>query len=161
MTNDQPSPPGPSEQHELLLAKVGEWNVACKYYMNPSDPPIEADGTDSVTSIGSYWTAGQFSCEMMGTHIRGLATTGYDPRKGKFVGTWQDSSNPYHYYFEGDLTEDGTLEMVGQNRDPMSGDLVTYRSVETIGADSRKLELFVEYSEDNVLKILEYDYTRA
>ena len=51
--------------------------------------------------------------------------------------------------------------MTGENIDPMSGHLVTYRSLERIDADERSLELFVEYDEDNKIKILEYAYTRA
>jgi Protein of unknown function (DUF1579) len=153
--------PGPTEQHEALLEKVGEWNVRCKYFMNPAEPPIEADGTDRVEAIGPFWTKGQFHCDVMGNVITGLATTGFDPKKGKYVSTWQDSSNPFFYYFEGTINDDDELVMEGDNIDPMSGNLVKYRSVEKLGKDTRKLELFIEYSEDSVIKILEYDYTRA
>jgi hypothetical protein len=161
MTENPAGIPKPSEQHEKLLEKVGEWKVACKYFMNPAEAPIEAEGTDHVEAIGSFWTTGVFSCEVMGNPIKGLATTGYDPKKGKYVSTWQDSSNPYFFYFEGDVTQEGELVMEGDNFDPMSGNVVKYRSVEKIGKDERTLELFIEYSKDNIIKILEYEYTRA
>jgi len=97
----------------------------------------------------------------MGNPIRGLATTGFDPTKNKFVGTWQDSSNPFFYYFEGELDAEGVLTMTGENADPMSGAIVMYRSVEKLAKDERTLELYIEYSKDKIIKILEYEYTRA
>lgn len=145
---------------EILAAKAGNWNVRCRYFMTPNQPPIEADGTDTVEAMGSTWILARFRCSLMGSEIRGLATTGFDPFKKKFVGTWQDSSSPYFYYFEGRL-EDGVLTMEGDNTDPMSGNLVKYRSVETLGEKQRKLELFIDPTEGDPIKILEYDFTRA
>ena len=92
MGETQNIPNGPTEQHEQLMKKVGSWKVACQYFLGGET--VTADGTDRQESLGAFWTVGHFRCEMMGTEILGLATTGFDPVTGKYTGTWQDSATP-------------------------------------------------------------------
>ncbi len=152
-------PQGPTEQHEQLQKKVGEWKVACQYFLGGE--AIAAVGVDRMEALGPYWTAGHFRCEMMGTEIVGLSTTGYDPAKGKYIGTWQDSATPFFYYFEGDIDEEGRLVMEGQNYDPFSKTDNTYRSIETFGDNERKLELYIVPEDGDMIQVLAYVYTRA
>ncbi|MCA8956772.1 MAG: DUF1579 family protein [Planctomycetes bacterium] len=161
MAENTPGPPPPSEHHQRLHDKVGVWDVDCRYFMDPGGDPIAAAGTDEVEALGAFWTTARFRCQVMGNTISGLATTGYDPVRGKYIGTWQDSATPYFYYFEGDMDEDGALVMVGENVDPMSGQLATYRSVERCDGDTRSLELFIEVAPGREVQILEYRYKRA
>ncbi len=160
MNEQNPGPPPPTPQHARLLEKVGEWKVQCTYFWGAE--PMAVDGSDRVEALGPFWTLGHFECDTGPVTIHGLATTGYDPEKEKFVGTWQDSTNPFHYYFEGRFDESGKrLEMTGDNIDPMSGALVKYRSVETFhDADNRMLELFVEHQSGEEMQVLEYEYSR-
>ena len=160
MGETSPNPLTPTEQHKKLLEKVGDWRVECLYFTNPEGEPITAEGVDHVEAIGSFWTTGTFSCNLVGNPIQGLATTGYDPRKKKFISTWQDSSTPFFYYFEGGFADDGALVMEGENADPMTSKLVTYKSIENLGLNERKLRLFIEIPDAEPLKILEYRYTR-
>jgi hypothetical protein len=160
-TGKAPAPLGATDEHARLLERVGVWKVACKYFMNPADEPIEAEGSDRVQALGPYWTSSAFHCDVMGSPIEGLATMGFDPGKQKYVSTWQDSSNPYFYYYEGTWDDEGKLVMEGDNIDPMTGKLVKYRSVETLSRDERTLELFIDYGKGQLRQILEYDYTRV
>ena len=40
---DQAAPPmpQPTAEHQLLKDHAGTWKVACKFYMEPSQPPME------------------------------------------------------------------------------------------------------------------------
>lgn len=150
-----------SPQHELLLRKVGEWEVECAYFVSPDEEPLRVTGKDRVEAIGEYWTEGHFEVNISGLEVKGRAITGYDPERNCFLGTWCDSSNPYLYLFEGQLHDDGvTLEMEGDNIDPHSRQLVKYRSVEVLGDDERKLSLFLEAKPNQEIQILEYTYRR-
>ncbi|MCA8961742.1 MAG: DUF1579 family protein [Planctomycetes bacterium] len=160
MSMSDGGPLQPGREHEKLLTKVGEWTVQCTYFWG--EEPMTVEGSDRVEALGGFWTLGHFECDTGAIAIRGLATTGFDPEKQRFVGTWQDSTNPYHYYFEGRFDAAGKrLEMVGDNIDPMSGLLVKYRSVETFhDDDNRMLELYVESPTGDEIQVLEYEYTR-
>ena len=152
-------PHGPTDQHEQMMNKVGEWKVACQYFLGGET--VAAEGVELVEALGPYWTVGHFRCEMMGTEIAGVSTSGFDPAKGKYTGTWQDSATPYFYYFEGGIDEDGRLVMEGENYDPITSSTATYRSIQTLGKDQRTLELYSIKPETDPFQVLEYTYTRA
>lgn len=150
-----------SPQHELLLRKVGLWDVECSYFVSPEEDPLQVEGTDRVEAIGQYWTESRFEVTISGFEVSGRAITGYDPERNCFLGTWCDSSNPYLYLYEGQIHDDGqTLELEGDNIDPHTRQLVKYRSVEVIGETERKLSLFLEAKANQEIKIFEYMYRR-
>jgi hypothetical protein len=151
----------PSEHHELLHKKIGNWKVKCHYFMAPGGEPIVAEGTDRVEALGPFWTVGHFDCVVVGKAIKGRSTTGYNPVSGNYVGTWQDSSTPFLYAFEGGFDEEGRLAMEGEGIDPSRGKLAIYRSVEELGDDERKLQLFVDQPTGAPFQVLEYFYTRV
>lgn len=155
-TGNQPSP-----QHELLLRKVGVWDVQCSYFVAPDEDPLRVEGIDRVQAIGQYWTESHFEVTISGFEVSGRAISGYDPERNCFVGSWCDSSNPYLYLYEGQLHDDGeTLELSGDNIDPHTRQLVKYRSVELIRDDERRLSLFLEAKSNQEIKIFEYNYSR-
>ena len=160
MSQKTPGPPIPTAEHRRLLKKVGEWAVQCTYFWGAQ--PMTVTGSDRLEALGGFWTVGHFKCDTGPVTIHGLSTSGYDPEKERFVGTWQDSTNPFHYYFEGGFDETGKrLEMEGDNIDPLSGNLVKYRSVETFhDDDNRMLELYVENTTGEEMQVLEYEYKR-
>lgn len=158
-SNNPDNPHGPTEQHEQLMKKLGEWKIACQYFLGGQ--AVAAEGSDRIEGLGPFWTVGHFRCDMMGTEIIGISTSGYCPVKKKYVGTWQDSVTPFFYYFEGDLDEDGRLVMEGQNYDPVSQTYTNYRSIETLGDNERKLELYIAAPDTDPIQVLEYTYTRV
>jgi len=161
-SNDAPTGvPAPGAEHERLLRKVGVWDVDCYYHMSPEEP-VRAQGVERVEAVGGYWTIGRFEVELHGRRIEGRSVTGYDPVKLGFIGSWFDSATPFFYYFEGQFDdENGVLTMEGDNTDPMSGNLVLYRSEEEfVDEDHRVLSLFVESPPGNETQILRYEFTR-
>ncbi len=153
----------PAPEHEWLHHQVGDWNVKCSYFMGSPDSPIEVDGKETVVALGDFWVVATFEADMLGTPMCGHASTGYDPVKKKFVGTWKDTSTPFLYTFEGLLEDTGdakTLRMSGENFDPVRECPATYVShIKYFSDDERVLNLGVE-GDGGVYPILEYYYTR-
>lgn len=112
----EPQMPPPAKEHEWLQKFVGEWNTSSEIYMDPTKEPMKATGTETCRTIGGFWILGEAKCEMMGKSMTSQLTLGYDPAKGKYVGTWIDSMNSYLWVYTGTLDESGkvlTLETEG------------------------------------------------
>ncbi len=151
----------PAPEHEWLTHLVGTWDVQCAYHTVPGEEPLEVEGHEVVDSLGPFWIVGRFDADMLGTPIIGQAVTGFDPVKRLFIGTWKDSYTPFHYTFEGKLSDDEkVLLLTGENYDPMRQRVSTYRSCTEYHGDSKRvLKLSVLVDEEDV-PILEYRYTR-
>jgi hypothetical protein len=82
--------PGPN--HKLLEYMVGEWTTKCKMRMDEKAPWMDSDGTCSAKWIlDGRFVQSEHKGTMMGQPHVGIATTGYDNMKEKFVGTWMDN----------------------------------------------------------------------
>ena len=90
----QEGPPMPGLEHDLLKKDVGVWDATVEMFMAPGAAPALSKGTETVSMLGGFWQLGQFKAEMMGQPFEGLGTTGYDPAKRKYVGTWVDTMTP-------------------------------------------------------------------
>lgn len=150
-------------EHAWLASLAGEWSVRCLYFMGSPDAPIEVRGKETVERLGHYWIFARFEADVLGSPMQGQAATGYDPVKRRFIGTWKDTSTPFHYSFEGTMEETGTtktLRMSGENYDPMRQCPAIYHSViEYLSPKERILHLSVE-SENGEIPILEYHYKK-
>jgi len=99
-------PETPQKEHEWLQQLVGEW----KFEM----PSMQSDethvGTETVRSIGGLWIQSESRGEIPGgSPFISQLTLGYDPKKGKFVGTWLGSTMTYLWVYEGTLNESKTV----------------------------------------------------
>src|SRR5437660_3538014 len=83
-----PRPPSPQKEHEWLQQLVGEWQTETEADMGPGQPPLKCKGTESVRSLGGYWTHGEVKGDVNGMPVTGIMTLGYDPQAKKYVGTW-------------------------------------------------------------------------
>ena len=126
-----------------------------------SDVPL-SDLDFPAVAADARLLAARFEADFIGTPMSGHASTGYDPVRQIFVGTWKDSSNPFLYTFEGFLdAEKKTLKMSGENFDPVRRVSSMYRSViEYLSPKEKILTLSVEDEDGGVRNILEYHYKR-
>ncbi len=104
---EMPPMPQPQEEHSWLQQIVGEWETVTEIHMEPGQPPMKAEGTETVRAVGGFWVVGESWGEMMGMPFHGISTMGYDLEKEAFVGTWIDSMNSYLWNYVGTLSEDG------------------------------------------------------
>jgi hypothetical protein len=124
----------PTKEHAWLQRFVGEW----EYEMNheePGKPPVKLRGTGVTRAIGELWTVSDGEGDMSpGDRAQTRVTLGYDPQKGKFVGTWLGSMMSYLWVYEGFLDADErvlTLESVGPSF-TKAGEMGQYRDIITV-----------------------------
>jgi len=121
----QESPvPKPAPEHERLAHDVGTWNATIKSWVRgPSAEPIVSKGTEVVKLMpGGLWLLTEFHGKAGDIAFHGAGQTGYDPKKGKYVGTWVDSMSPAVMLMEGDFDpKTNTMTMTAKGTEPASG----------------------------------------
>ena len=81
----------PGKEHKQLRRLVGSWNADVKYYFDDSGKASESKATATVRAMmGGRFIQQRFSGEMQGQKFSGMAITGYDNAKKKYVGIWID-----------------------------------------------------------------------
>ena len=156
--------PQPTDQHHRILADVGTWNVKCTYMMDPSQPEMVCDATETIEPVGGFWTVSRFESDFMGMPFVGRCTLGYDPRKERFVGSWVDCMSSTMFVMEGGFRADGkTLEMHSEGPHMATGEIVPMRMVTTYRDDgTRAFDMFVgNPGGQGEMQCFHYEYTRA
>jgi hypothetical protein len=107
----------PQKEHDWLLNFVGEWTYEGECSMGPDQPPMKSGGSETVRALGSLWVVGDGKSKMPdGSPATTMITLGFDPRTGRFVGTWVGSMMTHLWTYDGALDEAGrvlTLDSVG------------------------------------------------
>lgn len=162
MTNDTPQGVQPTAEHDWIMSHLGRWIVDCSFYMDPSQPPMKVEATDTVEAHGRFFTIARFECSMMGMPFAGIATLGYDPTLKQFQSTWVDTMSPHMFFFTGTLDAGKkVLTMKARGPDPMTRQPTDWRTVEEhVDANTRKFEMFVNMGGRDV-KLFTHVYRRA
>jgi hypothetical protein len=137
----------PEEQHRWLQKLVGTWTVQEEFC--PGSPDAEAQqsegkttGTETVRSLGELWVLAEGQGEMPGGGPAAtLMTLGYDPRTGRFVGTWIGSMMTHLWVYDGELDAEQrvlTLEAEGPDFEA-EGKLARYRDVIEVRSDDHRV----------------------
>ena len=117
--------PEVTEHHKMLTAGAGTWEgTMTTYMMGETSMPAR----ETVVAVGEFWTHANFECEFMGMPYNGMGALGYDPDKGKFVGTWIDNMTTSLTTMEGDYDPDSrklTMHWMGPD---MAGNMVPHYS---------------------------------
>jgi hypothetical protein len=153
--------PGP--EHKEMAKWAGKYNVATKYWMDPTGAPMESKGTAEFTSLfeGRYLRQ-DYKGEMMGMPFTGIGFDGFDRVTNKYCSVWIDSMGTQVTYLEGTSKDGGkTIEYKGKMSDPMANKQVDSRWVHTTKSDdSFVFELYMT-QEGKEVKGMELTYTRA
>jgi hypothetical protein len=100
----------PEQEHRWLDKLVGEWTSEMECSMGPDQPPTTSRGTESVRSLGGLWTIGEGMGEMPeGGTMKSVMTLGFDPKAGRFVGTFIASVMTHLWIYSGSLDEAGKV----------------------------------------------------
>jgi len=94
----------PQKEHRWLQQLVGDWTYEIEGACGPDKPPQRLQGTERVRAVGGLWVLCEGRGEMpeSGTAST-LMTLGYDPQKGRFVGTWVGSMMTWLWVYDGAL----------------------------------------------------------
>ena len=160
---DAPVPEAPRKEHEWLQQFVGEWESEAEASLGPDQPPLKCKGSETVRSLGGRWIVAELENSVMGHKVSAVLTVGYDPRKGKYVGTWVDSMQNHLWVYEGTVDAAGkviTLEAEGPSfTDP--GKTAKYRdAVEFKSKDHRVLTSSVLGEDGRWVTFMTADYRR-
>ena len=132
----------PSNEHEWLAKLAGEWKFEhdCE---EPGKEPVKLRGKESVRMLGDLWMVGEGEGEMPGGGVaRSIMTLGFDPAKGKFVGSFIASMMTHFWPYEGTLDDSGKVLTLDSEGPSFAGDgsMAKYRdSIELVSDDHRIL----------------------
>ena len=96
--------PDAAAVHRWLEQLAGEWSYRTETTMAPGEPPSVDTGGEHVRAIGGGWIVAEGRSDEPGG---GLGTTiltlGFDPAKGRVVGTVVSSAMPVLWIYDGAL----------------------------------------------------------
>jgi hypothetical protein len=143
------------EEHRWLQRLVGEWVAE-----SAEHPGV---WTETVRSLGGTWTVAEGRGEMPGGGPAAtLMTLGYDPQKGRFVGTWVGSMMTHLWVYDGALDETGnvlSLETEGPAMD--GGGMAKYKDViEFRGNEQRALTAYIMGDDGKWREFMKTSYRR-
>lgn len=128
-------------EHKWLANFVGEWTFESSCDMGPGQPPIKTTGTEIIRMIGDFWLVVEGNGPMpSGGQMTYLMLVGFDPDKGKFVGSWIGSPMTVMYVYEGALDASGTvLPLCCTGPNPMApGTMANFQDVHELTRDGRR-----------------------
>jgi len=131
----------PQEQHRWLEKLVGEWTFESEGICNPGEPPFKSQGVERVRSLGGLWVIGEGEGEMPGGGTgRMIITLGYDPKKGRFVGTFVGSMMTHLWIYDGTLDPGGRVLTLNAEGPTMSGDgMARYQDIVEMKSDDHRV----------------------
>ena len=131
-------------EHEWLSQFVGEWVGEGECPAGPDSPTTKFSVRESGRMIGDAWLALEATGQMPdGGASRTIMTLGYDPAKGKFVGTFIGSMMTHLWVYSGSLDAQRrvlTLEAEGPDFANPGRTLLYQDIVTKVADDHRKLE---------------------
>ena len=151
----------PQKEHEWLQQLVGEW----RFEAPTQELECKHTGTETVRSIGGLWIQAEGRSQMPeGQPSVMMLTIGFDPQKGKFVGTWLGSMMNYLWVYEVSLDPTGkilSMDTVGPSftdKDKMA----KYReAIEIKSADHRVFTSSVLGDDGNWQTFMAAEYKRV
>jgi hypothetical protein len=100
----------PQAEHRWLRQLVGAWRYEVECTMGPGQPMSKSSGTEAVRTLGGLWVVAESRGEMpSGGPATMLLTLGFDPRRGRFVGTWAGSMMTHLWMYDGALDAAGKV----------------------------------------------------
>lgn len=159
-----PAPARPVEQHRWLQQLVGEWTCTFEAQMGDGQPPMKAEGRETIRALGDTWIVAEGAATMNGQPMRSILTVGYDPAKKAFVGTWIDTMQTHLWVYRGQLDAAGkvlALEAEGPSFDDPTK-TATYRdAIEVVDQDHKRLTSSLRNADGTWTTFMTADYRRV
>jgi hypothetical protein len=92
--------PVPGPEHEVFKKDIGTWDATIEVHTGPGMPPMVSAGVaTNRLACGGLWLVTEFINHTTG--FEGHGVYGFDPAKGKYVGTWVDPTRTFLAVGEG------------------------------------------------------------
>lgn len=155
----------PQPQHHWLKKLLGKWTYEHHSQMQPDQPPERLVGTETVRPLGDLWVLCELEGEMPGGgSCNTLITLGFDPAKGKVVGSFVGSMMAMQWLYEGELNPAGEILHLTSEGPSFSGDGGTskYRdTIEFLNPDERTFTSAVLESDGTWKSFMTSTYRRV
>lgn len=154
-----------TQEQRWLERLVGEWSSEMEAVMNAGDPPETFTGTQSVRSLDGVWVVGEERGSMPGGgSVTTIMTLGYDPAKGRIVGSFIGSMSAHMWIYDGELDAAGdvlTLHTVGPGYPDETKTAKYTDTIELRGDDHRVLTSRCQDEAGAWQPVVEVHYRRA
>ena len=155
----------PQKEHQWLSRLVGNWTAQMECVMGPDQPPMKSEGKETVRSLAGLWTLGEGTGQSPGgTDVTSIMTLGYDPQRGKYVGSFVASCMTHLWKYEGTLNAEGTVLTLDTEGPSMAGDgsLAKYQDIiEFLSDDHRTLKSQVLQADGSWSQFMTAHYHRV
>lgn len=113
----------PRQEHGWLERMVGDWTYEGECRMGPDQPPMKISGVETVRSVGGLWmiAEGEAPSPDGSGSSKSVMTLGFDPDRGRFVGTFIASMMTYLWTYDGALEESGRALVLDAEGPAMTG----------------------------------------
>lgn len=154
----------PTKEHQWLKRLLGEWTYQSECAGAPGGSPQKFTGREVVRSIGDLWIQGESRGQMPGGGDAVMVITiGFDPARGRFVGSWIGSMMGHMWVYEGWTEGNDTLvlEATGPRFDDPSK-TTKYRDItEFKGPDERAFRAMMLQEDGSWNQMMSASYRRA
>jgi Protein of unknown function (DUF1579) len=125
---------------QWLQRLAGEWAWEMEAEGQPGEPPIRESGTESVRSLGPWAICESTGRTPDGGEATSIMSIGYDPERGRFIGTFLSSMMAYLWLYDGELDADGRVLTLAAEGPSYTGEpgTASYRdTIELVSDDHR------------------------
>jgi hypothetical protein len=148
----------PGAEHEKLQPLIGKWNYTCKFWMDPSQQPMESSGT-----IERRWILGNRFLEekIEGTGFdgkpgfEGLGLIGYDNAQKKYTTNWMCSMGTGTCSGVGDADSSGGFTFHTESFCPMMKKTINGRESLRFESDDKTVSESFVIEDGKETKIME------
>lgn len=153
------------KEHEWLQQLVGEWTFEATMLSAPDQTAETYKGTETVRTLDGVWVLCEGRGEASGSgESDTLMTLGYDPAKGRFVGSFVAGMMTNMWVYEGQLDSSGKV-LVMDTEGPSFTDparTAKYKdSVEIVNPDQRVLRSKVQLENGEWFDFMTSKYRRV
>ncbi len=157
--------PTPTAEHKALAKDVGTWDATIKSWMRgPDSEPAVSQGVEVVKLMpGGLWLQSEFDGKFGDQEFHGCGQTGYNAKKGKFVGTWVDSMSTEIMMMEGEYDPAShTVTFYSKGTGPSGKPYDSKMTSKHEGDDNRVFTMSMKSDETKgeYVKVMEITYKR-
>ena len=152
--------------YKVLAMEEGVWDAEITMTIANADGKVETStskGVETNRMLGGKWLISDFKGEFFGMSFEGHGQNGYDPKKGKYVGTWVDTMSTHIDTLEGTYDEKTkTLTLNANSENPADGKPMKMRLETQMNDDgTRVFKEFVQMDgQKEFAKLMEVKYTK-
>lgn len=155
--------PPPKLEHEWLQRLLGDWSFEAEMVMGPGQPPVKTKGRWVIRPVGALWIVadGEGTSPDGETHTS-MMTIGFDPEKGRFVGTFIASPMTKLWLYDGAFDGQDRLILAASGPSFVSEGETLYHDIIEITEEGRfRFSSRLQGTDGAWIDFMSADYRRA